>query len=100
MPVIAYVLYLLLGLLQLAAIMSGLEDWIGLHWLIAAPIALFLAYMPLVGTVVGVAGAVTSWGWSWPLALSLFFGPFLLIATIALSAGSIAAIARRRGRAA
>ena len=52
--------------------------------LIAAPLAFFVAYMPLVGTVVGMFGAVTAWHWSWLQAGGLFFSPFIAILIMAM----------------
>ena len=79
MRALAVFLYFALGLLQLAAILAGLQDWLGLHWLIALLGALLCAYIPLLGTILGMAGAVTAWAWPWSLALALFFGPFMLL---------------------
>jgi len=87
MQLLVSIAYIILGLFQFAAVMAGLEDWIGLHWIIAGPLAFFIAYMPLVGTVVGVFGAVTAWHWSWMQAGGLFFGPFVVIVAIAMVAG-------------
>ena len=38
MPALLLVAYFGIGLMQLAAVMGGLEDRMGLHWIIAAPI--------------------------------------------------------------
>jgi hypothetical protein len=76
--------YLVLGLFQLAAVMAGLVDWIGLHWLLAALVAMFIAYIPVVGTVLGIVGAVTAWNWHWLMATALFAGPFLVMLVLAL----------------
>ena len=81
--------YIVLGFMQLAAIWAGLTKWLGLHWVIAGPISLFVSYIPIIGTSLGVIGAVSGWGWSWPKALALFFGPFVVIAAIALFSGVI-----------
>jgi hypothetical protein len=89
---LAVIVYLGLGLLQLAATIDGLEEWIGLHWLIAVPVACFVAYFPLVGTIIGMLGAVTVWGWSWLAAFALFFGPLLVVATLTALAGGIGAL--------
>ncbi len=37
MQAIGFIVYIVVGLFQLAAIMAGLESWWGLHWIIAAP---------------------------------------------------------------
>src|SRR5919199_1620725 len=71
--------YLGIGLLQLAAAMDGLADWLGLHWTIAAPVALILSYIPLLGSAVGVLGAVQAWGWSWVWASLLFCWPVVIL---------------------
>jgi hypothetical protein len=68
---------------QLFAIMSGLADWIGLHWIIAAPLSFFIANIPLLGTVIGMFGAVEAWNWSGTQAFALFFVPFVAIAALA-----------------
>jgi hypothetical protein len=94
--IIAAILYVGLGLLQLDATFAGLEDWLGLHWIIAGPLALFLAYFPLVGTIVGMFGAVSAWGWSWLQAGALFFGPFVVIVTLTLISGGIETIMTRK----
>lgn len=75
MQALMLIAYVVLGLFQLAAVIAGLEDWIGLHWIISASLALFIAYMALVGTVIGMFGAVTAWHWSWLEARG--WGPFL-----------------------
>jgi len=89
MQIIGYIGYIILGLFQLAAIMAGFEDWLGLHWIIAALLSLFITYIPLVGTVVGMFGAVTAWHWSWLQAGSLFFGPFVLILIIVIVSNAL-----------
>ena len=96
LQVLAAMLYLGLGVFQFAATIAGLEEWVGLHLVIAVPVALFLAYCPLVGTIVGMFGAVTAWGWSWLQAGALFFGPFVLIVIIVIVSGGIEALTSRR----
>lgn len=88
MQVAAGIAYAILGLFQLAAVMAGLEDWVGLHWIFAVVAAFFIAYIPVVGTVVGMFGAVTAWQWSWLQAGTLFFGPFVAIVVLSIAAGA------------
>ena len=76
--------YFILGLVQLAAIMSFFDDWVGLHWLLSGFLAFFICYIPLVGTVVGMYGAVKAWGWSWMDASMLFLGPFVVIVVLVI----------------
>jgi hypothetical protein len=88
MPVIGAVVFFGMGLLQLAAIQAGLTGWLGLHWIIAIPVSLFLAYVPVVGTVLGCAGAINVWHWDVLWALLLFFGGLAL----ALGFGGVASL--------
>lgn len=74
MQAIGFIVYIVVGLFQLAAIMAGLESWWGLHWIVAAPIAFIVSYIPLVGSIVGMVGAVDVWRWEWWQAGLLFFG--------------------------
>ncbi|UCZ68341.1 hypothetical protein K8U55_12590 [Klebsiella pneumoniae] len=74
MQAIGFIVYIVVGLFQLAAIMAGLESWWGLHWIIAAPIAFIISYIPLVGSIVGMVGAMDVWRWEWWQAGLLFFG--------------------------
>ena len=74
MQAIGFIVYIVVGLFQLAAIMAGLESWWGLHWIIAAPIAFIVSYIPFVGASVGMVGAVDVWRWEWWQAGLLFFG--------------------------
>jgi len=78
-----YLGYLLLGLFQMAAIMSGLVSWWDVPAFLAFFVALFVAYIPILGTIVGIVGAHDAWGWGWPMAIGLFFGPLILIYVIA-----------------
>ena len=78
--------------IQIAAVIAGLDVWLGLPWLLAIILAFFVGGIPGIGTVVGMFGAVDGWGWSWTQAGLLFFGPLVLIFAI----GAIASIADRR----
>ncbi|WP_260617791.1 hypothetical protein [Klebsiella pneumoniae] len=71
---LTFIVYIVVGLFQLAAIMAGLESWWGIHWLIAAPVAFIISYIPLVGSIVGMIGAMDVWRWEWWQAGLLFFG--------------------------
>ena len=89
MQVIIVMGYFALGLFQLAATIAGFEEWLGLHWVLAAFISFFIAYMPLIGTVVGIYGAMTAWEWSLFQAGGLFLGPFLVLITLGVLGGII-----------
>lgn len=78
------VAYIVLAFVQFFAIWSGVEIWLGIGSFFAGILSFFLAPIPLVGTVLGVYGAVEAWGWSWLQAGALFFGPFLVIVTLSM----------------
>ena len=80
------VIFVGLGILQIAATIAGVQIWLGLSTFLAVILAMFFAWMPLVGTAVGMYGAVTAWGWSWAMAGGVFFGPMALGMVITLLA--------------
>jgi hypothetical protein len=70
--------YVALGSAQATAIAAGLEEWRIGSWR-AWPLALLLAYLPVVGSAVAVQGATMGWGWSRRTGLMRFFGPLFAI---------------------
>lgn len=97
--VIAAISYYGLGLLQLAAIVSFFHLVWGWWLIISIIVAMFIAYMPIVGALSGIYAAVYAWNWSWYAAVSLFCFPLLVWAAIVLIAGTAAATqALFRGR--
>jgi hypothetical protein len=81
--VVAFVLYLAVGVVQFKATMAGLNECFELHWIIAGPLSLCLAYIPLVGAIAGMLGAIYVWDWTWWQAGPLFIFP-LMFAFVAL----------------
>jgi hypothetical protein len=88
MQAVGFIVFLVVGLIQVAATIAGLTDWLGLHWIFAVPLALILGYLPLVGAIFGMIGAVSVWHWEWWEAAMLFFGAF----AFALVVGGFATI--------
>lgn len=74
------VAYFFLGILQFVFITAGVQDWLGVHWFFSAFVAFILAYMPVVGTVLGILGAVSGFGWNFPLAIIFFCWPYVMFA--------------------
>jgi hypothetical protein len=68
--------YVGLGIAQFFAIMEGLGTWLGVPWVISLVITFFLAYMPIIGTVTGIMGAIKGWGWTYPGAILFFCWPY------------------------
>jgi len=77
-----YVLYLIIGFVQMFAIMDGLSYALGIGKVLSFFIAIFLTYIPLVGSCFGVYGAVEVWDWHLYQAILLFFW-YAIIATFA-----------------
>lgn len=88
MCLVAGLLYLAVTIMQFLAIVGGLDVWLGLPLFLAIILALIVAWIPLVGTVLGIAGAMTAWGWEWYWALLLMFFPMVVSAAIALITGT------------
>ncbi|HGJ65653.1 TPA: hypothetical protein ENS27_09715 [bacterium] len=64
--------WFLLGLIQFAAIVNGFMDALGGFFGFIA--AFVLAEIPILGTVMGINGAMNNWGWGFLPSLLLFIG--------------------------
>ena len=80
----AGILYFLLGLVQMAAVVGGVQTVTSLPFIIALPIAFVIGEIPVVGTIAGIYGAMANWGMSFAGAVMLFGLPFVLIMVIGL----------------
>lgn len=89
MAIIGMLIFFVMGIVQWVATYDGLVHWIGLHWLLAGALSLFLAYLPLVGSIVGFFGALKIWGWEWWQAGLLFFG----VPAFGLALGGVSVVA-------
>lgn len=79
---IFFLLYLVIGLAQFFAIWDAIEhylDWGVLDFIIA----MFVTYIPLVGSILGYLGATEVWRWEAWQALALFFW-YVPVAIIAM----------------
>ena len=74
---ISFVIYCLIGILQLFAIVDGVVYATGIDGVLGFFIALFIGlvttYIPLIGSGLSVYGAINVWDWNWILATLLFF---------------------------
>ena len=82
------IVYLLMGVIQIFAIIEGVRIWFDLNLLLSLIIAIIISYIPLVGAIAGVIGAVEGWGWSYPWAILLFGWPYALYIILILFAGA------------
>ena len=97
MQAFGFVILLAIGLIQFAATMAGLTSWLGLRWLPAALVSIFLGWTPLVGSLLGFLGAFKVWGWEWWQAALLFFGlPLITIYYLGGFAGVADWLSERR----
>ena len=76
--------YFVLGIIQWWATIDGLEYWFDISGFMAFILSGFIAYIPLIGTIAGFKGAMDVWGWDFMEAALLFFGPFGVIAVVAI----------------
>jgi hypothetical protein len=94
--VIGTIGFMLMGMVQFFAIWDGVAFALDIPSILAFILALFLAWMPLVGAVAGVYGAVNVWDWVWWQAGLLFFGVQLLALAAMGGAGGLSALRTRR----
>jgi hypothetical protein len=72
MKIVAFIGWILLGFIQLAAMLNGLSDVFGKFF--GFIIALILGELPIIGTILGIRGAIVNWNWPIWKALALFIG--------------------------
>lgn len=65
--------FFVMSVVQFFALYAYVRDYWDWHWLLATPISMFLAGMPIVGSICGCLGAIKVWGWEWWQAGLLFF---------------------------
>ena len=88
MRALVYIGYIILGFLQIAAFAAGLNVWLGIPIFLGFIIAMFVGPMPVVGTILGMVGAHSAWGWSWFAAFMLFFG-WLFVLFVGAAIGGV-----------
>lgn len=73
MQVFLGIAYFVIGIVQLFAISDGVGHALNMGKLVSFILAFFLTYIPLLGSALGVYGAVNAWHWSLLQAAALFF---------------------------
>ena len=71
-------IYTLMGIVQIAATIVGFEAWWGWNGFFAIVGAIFVGYIPILGTITGIMGAIEGWGWSPVWAILLFCWPLAI----------------------
>lgn len=87
---VAQVVYLVYGFVQLLLIVKGVQVWFKISGILSVLLSLIIAYIPIVGPIAGIKGAMAFWGWSLWGAIAFFCWPYVLYLW--------AAIAREFGR--
>jgi hypothetical protein len=73
MRVFLQISFLIMGIVQFFAAWDGFMYLLGVGSIVGGILAFLLAYVPLVGSIVGMYGAVKVWDWSFLQAFVLFF---------------------------
>lgn len=97
MAILFFLLQIVYGVFEAAAIFAGIEywlDWPGWVCAIIGGVLVFGLRMTLLTVPFGIVGAHYGFGWSWTVSVLLFFGPLLLVLAVALL-GSAAGGAKR-----
>lgn len=74
------VLYVVTSVLQCVALIAAVDVWLGVPAIIAIPLSMILAAVPLVGSVLGFIGATEIWQWNVWFSAALFLSFPLLFA--------------------
>lgn len=94
---VAVIVYLVIGFIQLLAIIKGIQIWFSVPWILATFLSLIIAYIPIIGTIAGIKGAIAAWGWSlWP-AIAFFCWPYLLFIAAVAVGGVADLLSRKKG---
>jgi len=76
--------WIIIGLLQFAAMVNGFIETLGGFFGFIG--ALVLGQLPIIGTIMGIIGAMKSWNWSIWQAVGLFIGaPIVLFGLNAIA---------------
>ncbi|ULA59497.1 MAG: membrane protein of unknown function [Nitrospira sp.] len=84
---VAVLSYIVMGLVQFAAIYAFFKDYWGWWFMPSVLAALFISYTPLLGAIAGVFAATKVWEWSITSSLLLFFFPLCIALVVSLLAG-------------
>ena len=88
--------YVIVALIQIPAVVNGLHALTGLSWFICAPVGMLFGSTPVLGSLVGIQGAESGWGWSAGESYLLFVGVPLFFLALGLLIGTVKALAQRR----
>ena len=87
--------YFAIALVQIPAAVCGIHQLTQLWWFLCVLIGVTFASLPIVGSLLGIYGAQTSWGWSAAESYSLFVGVPLFFLVLGSIIGAAKALAHR-----
>lgn len=70
--IVLFLAFGIIGVIQVFATVDGVAYFTGWSKFASWMLALCLGWVPLLGTLTGIYGAVAAWGWSWFGAVALF----------------------------
>ena len=94
MRVFFQIAFFVMGIVQLFAAWDGFMYMLGVGSFVGGLLALFTAYIPIIGSLLGMYGAMNVWEWSFLQSFVLFFWYLILIAAVYAYQGVQSARAR------
>jgi len=94
MQILFIILYVVLGIFQIAAYLDGINLWLGVGTLLGFIIFFITAALPfgsLADSAIAFYGAYSAWHWTWWQAALLTF-PFAILGIAAMGLGGIASL--------
>jgi hypothetical protein len=82
---IALVAYVIVAVVQIIAAANAIQHFTNVSRPVGWVIAIFVGWIPVFGTAIGVYGAHVGWEWSFPASIFLFFGIPVLSVCCALT---------------
>ena len=80
--------YFMVTLVQIPAVIVGLHALTGFWWFACVLIGGLFGSVPILGSLLGIEGAVIGWGWSVGASSLLFVGIPLLFLAVGLALGA------------
>lgn len=59
-----------------------MTEWLGYGSFVAVLTVMFIGWVPVIGSALGMLGAVFVWQWEWWQAALLMFGHFIVLPTV------------------
>lgn len=97
MAALAFLIYIVFGLVNLVAAVDGISWWLDIHWVFGLIIAVIIGYIPIVGHIFGYLGASQVWGLAWFWAAFVSFGAIVIPILLVVIGAIAASLSRRRG---